>query len=288
MLILDYLATNPASFVIFAAVLGLIIGSFLNVVIYRLPVMMDREALTACSELFESPELAPPDRDEPFNLVVPRSRCPKCEHRINALENIPLISWACLGGRCSQCAVKISLRYPAIEALTAVLSAVIAWQLGFGLQAGAALLFTWALIALSWIDFDHQLLPDAITLPFLWLGLLVNLFAVFVNIEDSVVGAMTGFLVLWSVYYSYKLITGKEGMGGGDFKLLAMIGAWLGWQNLPATLFLASVLGAVIGLSLIFFRDHDKSIPIPFGPYLAGAGWISMLWGADLTRWYLA
>ena len=214
MLIIDYLQTNPAGFVIFAGVLGLIIGSFLNVVIFRLPVMMDREALTACSELLESPEIAPPPPDTPFNLVVPRSRCPECGHWITAIENIPVVSWLFLRGRCSQCTGAISIRYPSVEALTGALSVFVAWYFGFGLQAGAALLFTWALIALSFIDFDHQLLPDSITLPFLWVGLLLSLFGVFSNLEDSVVGAMAGFLVLWSVCYGYKLLTGKDGMGG--------------------------------------------------------------------------
>ena len=288
MLILEYLQANPASFVGGVAVLGLIIGSFLNVVIYRLPVMMDREALLFCSELLESPGKTPPCADEPFNLVVPRSRCPNCTHAITALENLPVLSWLLLRGRCSVCGVGIPVRYPAIETLTCILSAFVAWHFGFGWPAAAALIFTWVLIALSCIDFDHQLLPDSITLPFLWVGLFSSLFGLHSNLESAVMGAMAGFLILWSVYHVFKLVTGKEGMGYGDFKLLAMIGAWLGWQNLPATLFLAAVLGATVGISLIFFRRHDKNIPIPFGPYLAAAGWIAMLWGTDLTRWYLS
>ena len=288
MLILEYLQANPAIFVACVGVLGLIIGSFLNVVIYRLPVIMDREALEACSEILDCPEKGPAPLEEPFNLITPRSRCPKCDHGITALENIPVVSWLFLRGRCSACGVNISIRYPAIEALTGVLSAVVAWHFGFGWQALAALAFTWVLISLCFIDFDHQLLPDSITLPFLWVGLLSSLFGLHSNLESAVIGAVAGYLALWLLYQGYKQVTDKEGMGYGDFKLLAMVGAWLGWQNLPATIFIAAVLGATVGLSLIFFRSHNKDIPIPFGPYLAGAGWIAMLWGSDLTRWYLS
>ena len=288
MLILEYLQATPLTFVLCVGVLGLIIGSFLNVVIYRLPVMMDREASAFCVELLQYSETTPALSEEPFNLVVPRSRCPGCGHGITALENIPVVSWLVLRGRCSRCEMRISPRYPAIEAFTGVLSMCVAWHFGFGWQAGAALLFTWALIALTFIDFDHQLLPDSITLPFLWVGLSTSLFGLFSDLADSVVGAMAGFLALWCFYHVFKLVTGKEGMGYGDFKLLAMIGAWLGWQNLPATIFLAAVLGATVGLSMIFFCSHDKNIPIPFGPYLAGAGWMAMLWGSELNAWYLS
>ena len=271
MLILEYLQATSLAFVVCVGVLGLVIGSFLNVVIYRLPVMMDREASVFCAELLQSPQPAPVRQEELFNLVVPRSHCPGCGHGITALENIPVVSWLFLRGRCSQCGMRISARYPAVEAFTGVLSMYVAWHFGFGWQAEAQLLLlTWVLIALTFIDFDHQLLPDSITLPFLWVGLLASLFGIFAELADSVVGAMAGFLALWCVYHLFKLVTGREGMGYGDFKLLAMIGAWLGWQNLPATIFLAALLGATIGLSMIFFRGHDKNIPIPFGPYLAG------------------
>ena len=288
MLMVDYLQINPGSFVVFAGIIGLIIGSFLNVVIYRLPIMMDREALFACRELLGSCDISSSSESEPFNLVVPRSRCLRCGHLITAFENIPLISWLLLRARCSQCKGVISPRYPAIEMLTGVLSAFVAWYFGLSWQAGGALCFTWALIALTFIDFDHQLLPDSITLPLLWAGLLASIFGIFTDLEASIIGAMSGYLVLWSICNVYKLLTGKEGMGGGDFKLLAMIGAWLGWQDLPFTLFLASALGAAVGLSLIIFRHHDKSIPIPFGPYLAVAGWVALFWDSDFTRWYLS
>ena len=288
MLIVDYLQANPWSFIVVAGIVGLIIGSFLNVVIFRLPIMMDREALLACNELMQHPDATTPVHDKPFNLMVPRSSCPHCGHLISALENIPVMSWLFLRARCSQCKEEIPLRYPAVELLTGILSVFIAWYFGMTWQAGAALCFTWALIALTFIDFDHQLLPDAITLPLLWAGVLVSLFGGFTDLESSVLGATGGYLLLWSICNAYRLLTGKEGMGGGDFKLLAMIGAWLGWQHLPFTLFLASAMGATVGLSLILFRQHDKTIPIPFGPYLASAGWISMFWGSSVTRWYLS
>ena len=286
MLIVQFLQANPVVFIACVMVLGLIIGSFLNVVIYRLPVMMEREWREQCAELLEQPSSLE-EQTEPFNLVGPRSRCPECGHGITVLENVPVVSWLFLGGRCSACGTKISIRYPAIELLTGVMSAVVAWHFGFGIQAACALLMTWALIALSFIDIDQQLLPDSITLPFLWLGLAINLFGVFTGLESAVIGAMAGYCVLWVVFQLFRLLTGKEGMGFGDFKLLALLGAWLGWQHLPATILVASVLGAGVGIALIVFRRHDRNIPIPFGPYLAAAGWVALLWGEDLIRWYL-
>jgi leader peptidase (prepilin peptidase)/N-methyltransferase len=260
MLILDYLRATPTTFVLCTFVLGLIIGSFLNVVIYRLPRMLERDWRKQCRALLE---LAEPDNEpEPYNLVVPRSRCPQCGHRITAWENIPL--------------------------LTGVLSALVAWRFGFGWLAAGGLLLTWSLIAVSFIDFDKQLIPDAITLPLLWVGLGASYFGLFTSLGNSVLGAMLGYVTLWSVYHVFRLLTGKEGMGYGDFKLLATLGAWLGWQLLPVIILLASALGAIVGISLILWRGHDRNIPIPFGPYLAGAGLVAMLWGTQLVRWYLA
>ena len=253
-------------------------------VIFRLPKMLERQWHQDCLELRgESVEAD----DITFNLNHPPSHCPECGYRIKPWENIPLLSWLILRGRCSHCGNSISLRYPIIEALTAILSVVVALQFGVSLQTLAALLLTWSLIALSMIDFDVQLLPDSITLPFLWLGLLLSLFGLFTDAHSSIIGATLGYLALWSVYQLFKYITGKEGMGYGDFKLLAMLGAWLGWQYLPQIIMLSALVGAVVGLSLILLRGHDKNIPIPFGPYLAAAGWISLLWGDSINQAYL-
>ncbi len=266
-------------------VVSLAIGSFLNVVIHRLPLMMEREWHVHCRELAGEEE---PEKDEPpFNLAVPRSRCPNCQHPIGALENIPVISYLLQRGLCRHCKAPISARYPIVELLTAVLSAVVAWHFGFGLSALFALLLTWTLIALTFIDLDHQLLPDAITQPVLWFGLAISLWAVFVPVQTALVGALAGYLSLWSVYHLFRLLTGKEGMGYGDFKLLALLGAWLGWQQLPLVILLSSLVGAVVGISLIVFRKHERSVPIPFGPYLAAAGWIALIWGQELTAAYL-
>ncbi|MCW8919427.1 MAG: A24 family peptidase [Gammaproteobacteria bacterium] len=273
---------HPLLLISAAAVLGLMIGSFLNVVIYRLPLMMQRSWRLQCQELLEQPS----DQGERFNLAVPPSRCPGCGHPIGALENIPLISFLLQRGRCSHCQAKISVRYPAIELLTAIISGVVAWQLGLGWPLLFALLLSWALIALTFIDFDHQLLPDDITLPLLWLGLLLSLFGLFTDMQSSIIGAAAGYLTLWSVYQLFKLVTGKEGMGYGDFKLLAVFGAWFGWQVLPVVILLSSLVGAVVGVTLILFRGRDRQLPIPFGPYLAAAGWIAMLWGDHITRGY--
>ena len=228
------------------------------------------------------------EEPEPYNLAVPASTCPKCGHKIKAWENIPVVSYLVLKGKCSGCGAGISFRYPLIEAITAALSVFVAWHFGFGWEAAAALLLTWALVPLTVIDIDHQLLPDAITLPFIWVGLALSLFGVFTDQQSAIIGAIAGYLSLWSVYWGFKLLTGKEGMGYGDFKLLAMLGAWLGWQSLPAVILLSSLVGAIIGISLILFRGRDRQIPIPFGPYLAIAGWITVIWGQQLTDAYLS
>lgn len=280
---LTLLQNSPAFFVSLAGILGLLVGSFLNVVIYRLPRMMEREWQEQCAELHGKP-LA---ESAPFNLLVPRSACPQCRHPISALENIPLLSYLFLRGRCAGCGTPISLRYPIVEAVSGVLSAFAAWHFGFGLAGIAALFFIWALIALTCIDFDTQLLPDTITLPLLWLGLLLNLNGTFTALASAVVGAAAGYLVLWSVYWGFKLLTGKEGMGFGDFKLLAAIGAWLGWTLLPLVILLSSLVGAVVGIALIVLAKRGRNIPIPFGPYLAGGGLIALFWGQSLTQSYL-
>jgi len=277
------LQSSPTSFIVITLILGLLVGSFLNVVIYRLPVMMEREWQTQCDEL-NGKEVA---ESEPFTLSQPRSRCPKCDHAITALENIPLISYLFLAGKCKQCKTGISIRYPLIEALTGLLSAVVAWQFGFDWACLGALLLTWALIALTFIDVDHQLLPDSITLPLLWLGIFFNLFSNYTDLHSSVVGAIAGYLSLWLVFHAFKLVTGKEGMGYGDFKLLAALGAWLGWALLPSIILLSSLVGAFVGISLIVLRQHQRDIPIPFGPYLAAAGWIALVWGNEINTAYL-
>ena len=282
-MIFEPLQSSPALFVGVAALLGLIVGSFLNVVIHRLPRMMEREWREQCSAL--DGEDSPPAA--PYNLMAPRSACPSCGHTISAWENIPVISWLILRGRCAHCKTPISPRYPIVEALTGIISGYIAWRFGFGPIALAALLFAWALIALTFIDFDTQLLPDSITQPLIWLCLLLNLNGFFTSINEALVGAVAGYLSLWSVYWLFKLATKKEGMGYGDFKLLAAIGAWLGWQMLPLVILLSSLVGAVVGISLILFAGHGRQIPIPFGPYLAGGGLIALLWGKPITQAYL-
>ncbi|MFA7282294.1 MAG: A24 family peptidase [Sterolibacterium sp.] len=259
------------------------VGSFLNVVIHRLPQMMQRDWQAQCAEL--RGEVSP--SEEKLTLATPRSRCPHCGHMISALENIPILSWIALRGRCRHCQASISLRYPLVEAASGLLSAYAAWHFGFGPATAGALLFLWCMIALTWIDFDTQLLPDDMTLPLLWTGLLFNLAGGFTDLHSAVIGAMAGYLSLWSVYWCFKLVTGKEGMGYGDFKLLAAIGAWLGWQMLPLTILLSSLVGAVVGISLIIFARRGREIPIPFGPYLATAGAIALFWGKPLTQVYL-
>ncbi len=282
--ILTVLQQNTAFYLLSVFVLSLAIGSFLNVVIHRLPLMMQRSWKQQCSEILE---LDAPVDSETLNLIAPRSRCPHCKHPIGALENIPVISYLLQKGRCKHCGEPISPRYPIIESVTALLSVVVAWRFGVSEQALFAVLLTWALITLSMIDFDTTLLPDDITLPFLWLGILLGLSAVYVDIQASVIGAVAGYLSLWLVYHVFKLLTGKEGMGYGDFKLLALLGAWMGWQQLPLVIILSSIVGAVVGVSLILFRGRDRNIPIPFGPYLAAAGWIALLWGDAIVSAYI-
>ncbi|MEO3678238.1 A24 family peptidase [Rheinheimera sp. FR7-31] len=282
----DAFSAYPVLFIATVAIISLLVGSFLNVLIYRLPIMMEREWQQEYQAYFS------PDKStaaaEPFNLAVPRSRCPKCHAAIKAYDNIPVISWLMLGGKCRSCKAPISARYPAIEALTALLSATVAWQLGFGLPALLLILVTWILVALTFIDIDKMLLPDQLTLPLLWLALLFSLTdSAMVNPAQAIVGAACGYLSLWSVYWLFKLLTGKEGMGYGDFKLMAIFGALLGWQQLPLIILLSSVVGAVIGILLLSIQGKDKATPIPFGPYIAAAGWIALLWGEQLTNAYL-
>lgn len=283
-MILELVAGHVLAFVLSAALLGLLIGSFLNVVIYRLPIMMQREWRAQALEYLECP---PEQISERFNLLLPSSRCPHCDHRIRSWENIPLVSWLALCGKCSSCRAPISSRYPLVELACGLLSGYVAWHFGFTWQAGAMLLLTWGLVAMSMIDIDHQLLPDSLVLPLLWLGLILNSFGLFVSLESALGGAVAGYLSLWSVYWLFKLVTGKEGMGYGDFKLLAMLGAWGGWQVLPLTILLSSVVGAVLGTILLRVQRAESSTPIPFGPYLAIAGWIALLWGDRITESYL-
>ncbi|HXI66303.1 MAG TPA: A24 family peptidase [Steroidobacteraceae bacterium] len=324
----ELLAAFPAAFTGVCLVLGLMVGSFLNVVIYRLPLMLERQWREECAEnappgdalegstssaavqaacvaemasadgATDLPGTAPAPaakvRPEPFNLVVPRSACPACRAPIRAIHNIPLLSWLLLRGRCASCGAPISARYPLIEALTGLLSALVAWKFGFGWAACAALVLTWFLIALTFIDIDHQLLPDSLTLPLLWLGLLLSLWtaqgagaALPVDTRSSVIGAMTGYVSLWSVYHLFRLLTGKDGMGYGDFKLFAALGAWLGWQMLLPIILIASGIGAIVGLALIALRRQSRSTPIPFGPFLAGAGWLMLMFGQPVITGYL-
>ncbi len=307
----DYLRLSPTALILAASLLGLLVGSFLNVVIYRVPVMLDRQWRDQCAELMSSggmalpPHGAPavqtsePDRQqraarEPFNLVVPRSTCPHCKAPITALQNVPVVSYLFLRGRCANCRAPISIRYPLVEALTAILSAAVAWKFGFGWSAVAGLALTWFLIALTFIDIDHQLLPDSMTLPLLWLGLALSLWGPALpgdslpqDMRSSIIGALAGYLSLWSVYHLFRFVTGKEGMGYGDFKLLAALGAWLGWQMLLPIILLAAGVGAVVGVALILIRGRDRSVPIAFGPFLATAGWLMMMFGAQIVHTYL-
>lgn len=273
---------SSAAFPWIAFAFGLAVGSFLNVVIHRLPKMMEHAWQKECAEL--RGEAVP--AAERFNLFVPRSHCPACGHGIRAVENIPLVSYAMLRGRCSACGTHISLRYPIVEFLAAVATAWCALHLGFGLASVAAMVFLWCIIAASFIDFDTQLLPDSITLPLLWLGLLINIPGTFTDLGSAVIGAAAGYLSLWSVYWLFKFATGKEGMGFGDFKLLAAIGAWCGWQTLPFAILSSSFIGAVVGIGLMVFARHRRSVPIPFGPYLGLAGAVALFWGPQLTRYY--
>ena len=282
----------PAIFIAIAFAFALMIGSFLNVVIYRLPIMMQREWRDQCEELQDA---LPADLPEgQFNLVVPRSRCPACGKTIKAWQNIPVLSYLLLGAQCGNCRASISLRYPLVEMLTAVLAAVCAWHFGFGWEALMAIGLTFALVSISLIDVDHQLIPDSIALPLLWVGLIMSLFhplagaeTLFIAPKDAIIGALAGYLSLWSVYQLFKLVTGKEGMGYGDFKLLAALGAWLGWQMLPIIILMSAVVGAVVGVAMILLRGRGRQVPIPFGPYLAAAGWITMLYGELIWNAYM-
>lgn len=256
--------------------LGLLVGSFLNVVIYRLPLMMETRWRRDCCELLE---VEPEKQEAPLSLATPNSHCPKCKKAIRPWENIPVLSYLVLGGKCSNCAAPISSRYPLIELFTGLTTLALAWFFDFSPALLGAVLLTWSLIALTMIDIDHQILPDDITLPLLWLGLLFNLYTTYVSLADAVIGAMAGYLILWTIYQGFKLLTGKEGMGYGDFKLLAALGAWLGWQMLPEIILLSSLVGAICGITLMLVKQRGKEIPIPFGPYLAVAGWLALLLG---------
>lgn len=262
--------------------IGLCIGSFLNVVIYRLPKMLERDWYRQCAEL--RGESAP--EDAPYNLVVPRSSCPKCHHQITALENIPIISWLFLLGRCRQCKTSIPIRYPLVELMGGALAGIAFWYFGMTWQALAACILLWMLLALTFIDFDTQLLPDDLTLPLLWLGLIANLFGLFAPLADAVIGAIAGYLTLWTVYWAFKLLRGKEGMGYGDFKLLAALGAWLGWQALLPIILFSSLIGALFGIMLMIVRGRDHNIPMPFGPFLAFAGAITLFFGQPILAWF--
>lgn len=296
MSLFDLFQTNAVVFYGVVAFISLMVGSFLNVVIHRVPLMMERGWRDGVIEYLADQQTdkektldlefrteLPP---EPFNLAVPRSRCPNCNQEIVAWQNIPIVSYLLLRGKCAACSTSISARYPIIELVTMMLSLVVAWKLGPTPAALLGIIVTWFLIAMSMIDFDHQLLPDSMTLPLMWIGMLAALAPVFADLHSSVIGAALGYMVLWSIYQIFKLITGKEGMGYGDFKLLAALGALLGWQSLPVIILLSSLVGAFVGLAIIAITRRDKNIPIPFGPYLAAAGWLAMLWGDDLSNWY--
>ena len=288
MLLLEYLAASPAALILVCVLFGLLVGSFLNVVIHRIPKMMEATWRQEARELLEQP--APKGEETPpiFNLVTPGSHCPHCNHRIRWYENVPVVSWALLKGRCSGCKAAISKRYPIIELLTALVAGLCAWRFGYDPWLIFMLYGSFTLLALAVIDLDTTLLPDDLTYPLLWAGLLAAVLGISpVSLSDAVIGAMAGYLALWSLYWVFKLLTGKEGMGYGDFKLLAAFGAWLGWQMLPLIVLLSAVVGTVVGLSMILFRGHDKNIPIPVGPYLAAAGWIAMLYGDEIVSAYL-
>ena len=282
----------PLAFITVAFLLALLIGSFLNVVIYRLPIMMERDWRKQCDEFAETPATEIPDGR--FDLILPRSRCSSCGEQITALQNIPVVSYLILGGKCGHCKAPISRRYPIIELVTAILTGIVAWRFGFGWEAAAAIGITWTLIAISVIDYDHQIIPDSMSLSLVWAGLFMSLFnpldgaeVLFVEPKTSIVGAIAGYLILWSVYHLFRLVTGKEGMGYGDFKLLAGLGALLGWQMLHLIVLLSAVVGVIVGVGLIVFRSHDRRVPIPFGPFLAAAGWIAMICGKQIVDRYL-
>lgn len=290
---LDLFAESPLLFLAAVFAFALVIGSFLNVVIYRLPIMMEREWREQCEELAKTP-LGSDTVEERFDLIVPRSRCPSCGTAIKAWQNIPVISYLLLGGRCAKCKESISARYPLVELSTGTLAALCAWRFGASPEALLAIVMTFALVPIALIDAETQLIPDSIVFPLLWIGLTMSLFhpvdgatTLFVDPRDAIVGALAGYLSLWTVYQLFKLVTGKEGMGYGDFKLLAALGAWLGWQDLPLIILMSAVVGALVGIALMVFKRHDRSVPIPFGPYLAAAGWITMMWGDAIKTAYL-
>lgn len=279
----ELFAVYPLAFVLTALLLGLVVGSFLNVVVWRLPKMLERDWRQQAHDVLGLPIETPAPT---YNLMLPHSACPHCGHRIRPWENIPLLSYLLLRGRCSACSAPISRRYPLTELACGLLSAFIAWHFGFGWPAGLLILLTWGLLAMSLIDCEHQLLPDVLVLPLLWLGLIVNSFGVFVPLSDALWGAVAGYLALWSVFWLFKLLTGKDGIGHGDFKLLALLGAWGGWQVLPLTILLSSLVGAILGVVMLRLRAQETSTPIPFGPFLAIAGWIALLWGGQITDFY--
>ncbi|MDR6608607.1 A24 family peptidase [Pseudomonas synxantha] len=279
----EILIHYPLAFVLLAGITGLLVGSFLNVVIWRLPKMLERDWREQAHDILGLPGETPLPT---YNLMLPHSQCPHCGHRIRVWENIPLLSYVFLRGRCSACAAAISPRYPLTELACGLLSAFVAWHFGFGWPACLVLFLSWGLLAMSLIDAEHQILPDVLVLPLIWLGLIVNSFSLFVSLHEALWGAIAGYSVLWSVFWLFKLITGKDGMGYGDFKLLAMLGAWGGWQILPLTILLSSLVGAIIGLITLRLRNAKTSTPIPFGPYLAIAGWIALLWGGQITDLY--
>jgi len=316
MTFIDFIQHNAVAFYGVVGLIALMVGSFLNVVIHRLPIMMEREWRAGLAELdneiladdphfsvsslntataagpattetsTSGSSLPANGTEETFNLAVPRSRCPTCGTEIKSWQNIPLISYLFLGGKCGKCRSNISIRYPLVELVTMLLSLIVAWHFGPTPQAILGIIVTWFLVAMSMIDFDTQLLPDSLTLPLMWIGLIAALLPIFTDLRSAVIGAACGYMILWTIYQLFKIITGKEGMGFGDFKLLAALGALLGWQALPSIILLSSLVGAIVGLSLIAITGRDKNIPIPFGPYLAAAGWIAMLWGESLTNWY--
>ncbi len=294
MTLIDLLQSNATVLVVLSIALGLLVGSFLNVVIYRIPVMLQREWRQQCCEFLEIDEKTTNDAGtapahKVFNLVKPDSHCPHCNAPVRAWQNIPILSYVLLRGRCAKCKASISIRYPIIEAVTGILTGLVAWQFGATWLTLALFVLTWSLVALTMIDFDHQLLPDNITLPLLWLGLAVNTLLPDSSVgpRDAVLGAILGYLSLWSIYWVFKLLTGKEGMGYGDFKLLAALGAWMGYQSLLLIVILSSLVGAVVGIALLLFLGRDRNIPIPFGPYLAGAGFIALLWGEQFMTLYI-
>lgn len=292
--IIDLLSSRPAFLLTICVILGLLVGSFLNVVAYRLPIMLERDWREQCCDYLKIENTTPKSNKSPtsfkvFNLRKPDSHCPFCDHKIKPWENVPVLSYLFLEGKCSNCKANISIRYPSVELVSGVLSGLIAFHFGATWLTIALLFLTWALIALTLIDFDHQLLPDNITLPLIWLGLIVNTIdlGLGVTLQDAVIGAIAGYLALWIVYWAFKLATGKDGMGYGDFKLLSALGAWMGWQSLLPIIILSSLVGAVFGIGMIILRGKDKSVPIPFGPFLTGAGFIMLIWGPQLSAFYI-